>query len=266
MRRSFALGVEYDGSAYCGWQVQPGVRTVQAELERSVALFLGEKTPTICAGRTDTGVHALYQVASLETAVDRPLRSWVRALNARLTRTVAVRWVREVPEGFHARFNALSRTYEYWIWNHPVRSPLLHGRTGWVFRPLSVDRMREGAAFLLGEHDFTSFRAAECQAATPVRHVTRLEIGRKGDLVGIRIEANAFLQHMVRNIVGALVYVGTGRCDPAWIKEVLEARCRSVSAPTFDAAGLYFTAVHYAGGFLPEPPPGPFGRFPAEGN
>lgn len=257
---TLALGVEYDGSAFNGWQVQPDRPSVQEALERAIFEFLRVETPTICAGRTDAGVHATHQVVSLSTDIDRPMQSWVRALNTYLPRSVAVRWARPVTDDFHARFSARSRTYEYWILNDPVRSPVFEGRTGWAFRPLDEARMREGARYLLGEHDFTSFRAAECQAATPVRTVTRLEVARVGSLVGVKIEANAFLQHMVRNIVGALIYVGTGREDPLWIKEVLEAKNRSVAAPTFSPSGLYLTGVGYPEHDLPRETGGPFGR------
>lgn len=258
MSRTIALGVEYDGSAFSGWQTQPDVLTVQDALEAALGRFLDAPTPTICAGRTDAGVHATHQVVSFTTDAVRAPESWVRALNSFLPRTVAVRWMRPVPDDFHARFSARSRTYEYWILNDPVRSPLYEGRTGWFFRPLDVEAMREGAVHLLGEHDFTSFRAAECQAHSPVRTVEMLEIARTGRLVGIRIRANAFLQHMVRNIVGTLLYVGSGRNAPGWVAEVLAARSRAAAAPTFSPSGLYLTGVGYPDADLPAFGPGPF--------
>ncbi len=254
-----ALGIEYDGSPYNGWQVQPDCPSVQATLEAAIERFVCQRVPTICAGRTDTGVHATHQVVSLDAPVSRPMESWVRALNTFLPASVAVRWARAVPEDFHARYSARSRTYEYWILNDAVRSPVLERRTGWVFRPLEVERMRAGARHLIGEHDFSSFRAAECQAATPVREVTNLDIIRQGRLVGIRISANAFLQHMVRNIVGTLIYVGTGREKPDWVREVLEARTRSAAAPTFSPSGLYLTGVRYEGDPVPSAGASPFG-------
>lgn len=263
MTRMIALGIEYDGCAFNGWQVQPDRPTVQSALEDALFEFLRVRTPTFCAGRTDAGVHAVGQVVSFSTEVERPIESWVRALNTFLPKSVAVRWARHVPDDFHARFSARSRTYEYWMLNDPVRSPAHWGRTGWVFRPLDVERMRAGARHLLGEHDFTSFRAAECQAATPVRTVTRLDLVRRGRLVGMRIEANAFLQHMVRNIVGALVYVGTGREEPDWVREVLEAKNRSAAAPTFSPSGLYLTGVGYPGIDVPQSAEGPYGAFEA---
>lgn len=247
-----ALGIEYRGTDFNGWQIQPDCPSVQKTLETALERFLCEKTPTICAGRTDTGVHATHQVVSIDTNALRTERSWVRGVNSFLPPSVAVRWARHVPDDFHARFSARARTYEYWIYNDPVRSPVLADLTGWVFRPLDVERMLEASVHLLGEHDFTSFRAAECQAATPVRTVRRLQLTRRGPMIGVRIEANAFLQHMVRNIVGALIYVGTGRESPAWMKAVLEARCRAEAAPTFSPNGLYLTGVAYEG--LPDLP------------
>lgn len=261
MSRTVALGIEYDGGAFSGWQTQPDVLTVQDVLEAALARFLNAPTPTICAGRTDAGVHATHQVVSFATEAERTPESWVRALNTFLPKTVSVRWMRPVPEDFHARFSARSRTYEYWILNDPVRSPIYEGRTGWCFRPLDVERMRMGAKHLLGEHDFTSFRASECQASSPVRTIELLEVVRTGRLVGVRIRANAFLQHMVRNIVGTLLYVGTGRNDPDWVGEVLAAKSRALAAPTFSPSGLYLTGVGYpehAAFNLPETGPGPF--------
>ena len=181
-----ALGIEYRGTGFNGWQIQPDCPSVQQALEDALETFLQVKTPTMCAGRTDTGVHAMQQVVSIETQADRPERSWVRGLNTYLPPGVAVRWARRVDDDFHARFSARSRTYEYWIYNDPVRSPILDDLTGWVFRPLDVERMREGAACLVGEHDFTSFRASECQASGPVRTIRRLELERRGRLIGVR--------------------------------------------------------------------------------
>lgn len=254
-----ALGIEYRGTGFNGWQIQPDCPSVQQALEDALETFLQVKTPTMCAGRTDTGVHAMQQVVSIETQADRPERTWVRGLNTYLPPGVAVRWARLVDDDFHARFSARSRTYEYWIYNDPVRSPILDDLTGWVFRPLDVERMREGAACLVGEHDFTSFRASECQASGPVRTIRRLELERRGRLIGVRIEANAFLQHMVRNIVGTLIYVGTGREKPEWVEEVLKARSRAAAAPTFSPNGLYLMGVGYEDPSIPAAGPSPFG-------
>jgi tRNA pseudouridine38-40 synthase len=249
-----ALGLEYDGAAFSGWQTQPNGAAAQDAVERALAQFAGEPIATICAGRTDAGVHASYQVIHFDTNVERPLHAWVRGVNRFLSSAIAVRWARAVPDRFHARFGALARRYDYWLLDDPVRSPLSERRVGWVFRPVDADAMHAAAQLLVGKHDFTSFRAAECQAATPVRDVTQLEVRRFGRHVRARIVANAFLHHMVRNIVGSLVAVGTGRQPIAWVAEVLAARSRALAAPTFSAAGLYLTLVEYDSSFdLPRP-------------
>jgi len=240
-----ALGLEYDGSAFTGWQTQSGGTGVQDALERALQMFATERIATICAGRTDAGVHATYQVVHIDTAIDRPLQSWVRGVNRWLPRSAAVRWAVRVPDDFHARFGASARRYDYWLLNDPVRSPLAESRVGWVYRPLDEEAMRAGACHLIGTHDFSSFRAAECQAASPVRELRELRIDRFGRLFRLRFVANAFLHHMVRNLVGTLVYVGLGRQPPEWVREVLEARDRNAAAPTFAAAGLYLTHVQY---------------------
>jgi tRNA pseudouridine38-40 synthase len=240
-----ALGLEYDGAAFCGWQTQPGGGAVQDALEQALAQFAGQPIATVCAGRTDAGVHATAQLVHLDAPVQRPLQAWVRGVNRYLPASVAVRWVRAVPEDFHARFSATGRGYDYWLLADPVRSPLHQARVGWVFRPLDVAAMQAAAHLLVGTHDFTSFRAAECQAASPVRELRELSITRHGRLIRVRAVANAFLQHMVRNLVGTLVYVGLGRQPPVWAQEVLHARNRAAAAPTFAAAGLYLTRVDY---------------------
>lgn len=240
-----ALGIEYNGSEFCGWQTQPTMPNVQDELEKALAQFVTQPVSTICAGRTDTGVHATHQVVDFVSPVNRPLASWIRGVNTFLPDTVSVRWAREVPEDFSSRFSATERTYEYWIVNDPVRSPLHKGKAGWVFRPCDEKKMQEAAQCLLGEHDFTSFRASECQAKTPVRIMHEVNVCRYGNMIGIRLRANAFLHHMVRNIVGSLVYVGIGREPVDWIQRVLEAKNRAVAAPTFSAEGLYLVGVQY---------------------
>ena len=240
-----ALGIEYNGAAFCGWQTQPEVPNVQDTLESALKAFATVPISTVCAGRTDTGVHATHQVVDFEVPVTRPMTAWVRGVNTFLPSGVAVRWAKEVPDDFSARFSATERTYEYWILNDPVRSPLMNGLVGWVFRPCDEVKMQEAAQYLLGEHDFTSFRASECQAKSPVRTIHEVTFKRYDRMIGIRLRANAFLHHMVRNIVGSLVYVGTGRESVAWFKEVLEARNRTVAAPTFAAAGLYLVGVRY---------------------
>ncbi len=243
--QTVALGIEYGGQNYFGWQTQPDGRTVQDVLEAALERFLTVPVATICAGRTDRGVHGTHQVVSIASPLKRAEASWVRGVNTFLPDDIAVKWARTVPEGFHARFDAISRTYQYWIYNSPVRSPVMHGRTGWVWRPLDAERMHRAAQCLVGEHDFTSFRAAECQAATPVRTISELTVTRRGELICVQISANAFLQHMVRNIVGSLIYVGTGRESEEWLAAVLAARSRAVAAPTFDPAGLYLVGVRY---------------------
>ncbi len=240
-----ALGIEYDGSAFCGWQTQPHEANVQDTLEAALSRFAVSPIATICAGRTDAGVHATHQVVDFETALNRPMANWVRGVNTFLPPEVRVRWAKEVPSDFSARFSATERTYEYWILNDPIRRPLMNARVGWVFRPLDEQKMQEAANCLLGEHDFTSFRASQCQAKSPVRLMHEITVCRMGNMVGIRLRANAFLHHMVRNIVGSLVYVGTGREPVVWMKQVLDAKNRTVAAPTFAADGLYLTGVRY---------------------
>jgi len=249
-----ALGLEYEGRAFTGWQTQLGGTAVQDAVERALAAFAGAPIATICAGRTDSGVHASYQVVHLDTCVDRPLDAWVRGVNRFLPSAVAVRWSRKVPETFHARYSAIGRRYDYWILNDPVRSPLADRRVGWAFRPLDQAAMHEAAQSLLGSHDFTSFRAAECQAATAVRDLRQCDVQRFGRLIRVRVMANAFLHHMVRNIVGTLVYVGLHRHSPEWAAQVLAARDRAQAAPTYAAEGLYLTHVQYDAGFDLPPP------------
>lgn len=240
-----ALGLSYDGSGWQGWQTQPHGETVQDRLEAALNRFVGQPVDTVCAGRTDAGVHAALQVVHIDTSVSRSAQSWVRGVNAHLPPSIAVRWSREVDETFHARFSATARTYVYALYNDPVRSPLKEGRAGWFHLPLDVAAMQAGARHLLGEHDFSAFRAAECQAASPVRTLRRLEIQRRGRMVYFVLEANAFLHHMVRNIVGSLVTVGKGKEASDWIASVLASRDRARAAATFSPSGLYLAAVEY---------------------
>lgn len=240
-----ALGLEYDGSGFCGWQSQPGGCGVQDVLEQALAAIAGEPVSAVTAGRTDTGVHAIGQVVHFDTEVERPDNAWVRGVNAHLPKSVAVTWARRVDEPFHARFSALERRYVYILLNRPSRPGLLQGKVGWHHAPLDLDAMREGARHLIGEHDFSAFRAAECQAKTPVKILRELEIVRSGEFLVFHLRANAFLHHMVRNLVGSLVYVGKGKHPPAWIKELLEHRDRRLAAPTFAPDGLYLAGVGY---------------------
>ncbi|OIP10484.1 MAG: tRNA pseudouridine(38-40) synthase TruA, partial [Betaproteobacteria bacterium CG2_30_59_46] len=216
-----ALGVEYDGSHFCGWQSQLSGCGVQDILERALEGIAGKPLRVVTAGRTDTGVHALHQVVHFDTDVARPDSAWVRGVNALLPDSVAVLWARPVSDEFHARFSAVSRNYHYLLLNHPVRPALLSGKVGWFHQPLDVEAMRQGAQFLLGEHDFTAFRAAECQAKSPIKHLQQIGIATSGEYILFDFTANAFLHHMVRNLVGSLVYVGKGKHSPAWVRELL---------------------------------------------
>ena len=240
-----ALGIEYAGAAFSGWQSQPHGNTVQDVLESALTAVAGHPVRVACAGRTDAGVHALAQVAHFDTAAVRPETAWVRGVNAHLPAQVAVTWAREVGDGFHARFSARSRAYRYLLSNRPVRPALLDGRVGWFHAPLDIAAMRAAAACLIGEHDFSAFRAAECQAKSPVKHLYRADIVAQGDCFVFDFHANAFLHHMIRNLVGSLVYVGKGRYPAGWLHEVLLGRDRKRAAPTFAAAGLYFAGVEY---------------------
>lgn len=240
-----AIGVEYDGSSFAGWQSQTHGNTVQDVLERALSHVADNRIRTACAGRTDAGVHALAQVVHFDAPTRRPLSAWVRGTNAHLPPTVAVRWAVPVPDGFHARFSAIARRYRYVLLNRPVRPALLNGKVGWFHQPLDVRAMAAGATHLLGEHDFTAFRAAECQAKSPIKHLHQATVTRHNDLIVFELQASAFLHHMVRNVVGALVYVGKGSHPPAWIAELLSGRDRSRAAPTFSAAGLYFAGADY---------------------
>lgn len=240
-----ALGIEYDGSGFCGWQTQPAGCAVQDRLELACAGIAGLPVKTVCAGRTDAGVHALGQVVHFDCEVERPLSAWVRGVNALLPPAMAVTWAQPVADDFHARFSARARAYRYVLLNDAVRPAADHGRVGWFHLPLDVAVMRAAAACLVGEHDFSAFRAAECQAHSPVRTLHEISIEQSGPYVIFGFRANAFLHHMVRNIVGSLVYVGKGRHGPQWLSEVLHGRDRALAAPTFDAAGLYLMHVEY---------------------
>ena len=240
-----ALGISYLGTAYEGWQSQPSRRTVQDRLEEALAQFTTAPVSTVCAGRTDAGVHALMQVAHLDTPLAREEFSWVRGTNRFLPPDIAVQWARHVPEEFHSRASATSRRYAYVLLESPVRPSIEAGRAGWVFRPLDGDAMRQAAAHLLGTHDFTSLRASECQAKSPVKTLTRAQVSRRGAYWRFDFEADAFLHHMIRNIMGCLVAVGQGLRPPAWIRDVIAARSRDAAAPTFSPEGLYFLGPVY---------------------
>ena len=255
-----ACRVEYDGSAYNGWQVQPheGVATVQGTLEKALAVVAGRPVRVHCAGRTDTGVHGFSQVVHFDAPASRGSKAWVLGSNANLPLDVRVHWAHQVAPEFHARFSARSRRYRYLIANTTVRPALMVGRVAWHRRPLDAAAMHEAARCLLGEQDFSAFRAASCQSTTPMREVRDVSVVRQGDLVLVDICANAFLHHMVRNIVGSLLAVGDGRRRDDWLLQVLEGGDRTVAADTAPACGLYLVAVEYPASFgLPETPHGP---------
>ena len=240
-----ALGVEYDGSPFFGWQSQPDVSNVQDALQTALSSIASEPVSILAAGRTDTGVHALEQVVHFDTHAERPLSAWVRGANALLPESIAVLWAHPVPEEFHARFSAQARSYQYVLINRPSRSAVHHGKVGWFHALLDMEAMREAATYLLGEHDFSAFRSSECQAKSPVKNLAQLDIQRNGDTLIFDLNADAFLHHMVRNIIGCLVYVGKGKHPPQWMKEVLESRNRNRAAPTFAPDGLYLRRITY---------------------
>lgn len=241
-----AFGVEYDGSKFCGWQRQmAAVRTVQACVEKALSRVADSQVKVYCAGRTDAGVHASGQVIHIDTPARRSMRSWILGANTNLPSDVSVVWAQDVDEDFHARFTATSRTYQYVICNRPARPGLWASRVSFIYRPLDCVRMLHTAQCLVGKHDFSSFRAAGCQAQDPVRAVRRIDVRRAGDFVIITIEANAFLQHMVRNIVGTLLPIGDGSKSSRWFRHVLDARDRTVAGITASPNGLYLVAVGY---------------------
>jgi len=254
-----ALCIEYDGSAFKGWQLQRhGVRTVQGELESALQRVAAHPVRVSCAGRTDTGVHAAGQVVHFDTEAQRQPRNWVLGANVNLPHDVAVSWACEVPDDFHARFSAQSRSYRYLILNRPTRSSLLARRVTWIHRPLDADLMHRAGQALVGTHDFSSYRAVACQAKSPIRTLHRLDVIRHGELIELRVHANAFLHHMIRNIAGVLMTIGRGEASPDWAASVLELRDRTLGGVTAPPDGLYFERVWYPERFrLPLSPPVP---------
>lgn len=240
-----ALMVEYDGSQYHGWQEQTGLHTVQHKLEQALAHVADCEVAVVCAGRTDTGVHATNQIIHFDCQSERSIRSWIHGANSFLPKDICVKWGREMPDEFHARYSALSRRYRYIIYNSPIRPALLRCNVTWQYRQLDHRLMHEASQSLLGEQDFTSFRSVECQSKTPMRNVHSLDVVRDGDFIIIDITANAFLHHMVRNIAGVLIAVGTGRKPVPWVAEVLSAKDRRLGAETAPPYGLYLIGVIY---------------------
>jgi tRNA pseudouridine38-40 synthase len=244
-----AVGVEYDGRGFHGWESQARGRTVQSALELALSRVADAPVRTVCAGRTDARVHGLAQVAHFDTGAERSDRAWVFGANSNLPKDVSVLWSLRAAPDFHARFSATARHYRYVILNRPMRPAALHGRVAWECRALDATRMAAAAATLLGEHDFSAFRAAGCQARSPVRTVHRLDVTRDGDFVLLEVSANAFLQHMVRNLAGVLMAIGMGRQPIHWARQVLEGRDRRRGGVTAPPDGLYFTGVDYPVGF-----------------
>jgi len=240
-----ALGIEYDGTDFSGWQRLSHGRSVQAEVERALSFVAAHAVEVACAGRTDAGVHARCQVVHFDSDAVRTERAWVLGANSRLPRDVAVLWARPVADAFHARFSARARRYRYTILNRPVRAALAARFVTWERVPLDAAAMQRAAQALVGEHDFSAFRTVACQANSPNRHVREISISREGDEVRVEIEANAFLHHMVRNIVGSLLPVGRGERGEDWPGELLRGRDRSVAGPTAPASGLTFLAPRY---------------------
>lgn len=249
-----ALGVEYNGHAYSGWQAQKeDVETVQETLEAALSSVANTQVRVICAGRTDTGVHGAEQVVHFDTDVTRTERGWVYGANANLPSDVCVLWAVPVSDDFHARFSARRRRYQYVIFNRNVRPTYLAYRTTWEYRPLDAERMQAAANHLIGKHDFNAYRAVACQAKSPIKEVLNLKVTRQGQFVLIDIEATAFLHHMVRNIAGVLMEIGAGNREPIWAKDILETRDRSKGGVTAKPYGLYLAGVSYEDTFkLPQ--------------
>lgn len=249
----WALGVEYLGMRYCGWQRQLHCDSVQAHIEGALSQIAAEPVKVFCAGRTDTGVNAIGQVIHFESSVERPERAWLQGSNTHLPDDIRISWIKPVDTSFHARFSAFARQYRYVIFNRPVRSAVLSGRVTWERKPLDSNIMQLAAQALVGEHDFSSFRASECQAKHARRHLHMIEVSRRGDMVFIDIKANAFLHHMVRNMAGTLMQVGRGDAPAEWVEALLALKDRAKATVTAPATGLYFVNAFYPSEFeLPQ--------------
>jgi len=243
-----AIAIEYNGAGYCGWQSQPNGCGVQDRVEAALNDFLADPArpiSVVCAGRTDTGVHAALQVVHFDCAIERDDVAWVRGVNAYLPPSIRILWAKQVSDEFHARFSAISRTYRYLLLNDAVEAGIMRGQVGWFHLPLKLEPMQEAANLLLGEHDFSAFRAAECQAKSPIKVMHEVDIEHNGRLLSMKFRANAFLHHMIRNIVGELVYVGCGRHSLADFQRIFDGRDRAKAAPTFAPDGLYLSDIEY---------------------
>lgn len=241
-----ALGVEYDGHGFYGWQKQQGLTTIQGQLESALSIIANEPIHLFCAGRTDAGVHATAQVTHFDTQANRSLKAWVMGTNTHLPPQISVRWAQAVDDQFHARFSAVSRTYHYLIFNNPFKPAILHSRVTWHAYPLDEKRMQAAANYLIGELDFTSFRASECDSKSPMRNVHHITVQRHHEFISVEIQANAFLHHMVRNIMGVLLKIGEGLREPDWALTVLQAKDRRLAAETAPPTGLYLIHVGYS--------------------
>ncbi len=245
-----ALGIEYNGHGFWGWQVQESLPTIQGHLESALSQIADEPIKLFCAGRTDAGVHATGQIAHFDTQSVRSMRAWTFGPNALLPPNIAVCFAQQIPDDFHARYTALSRHYRYIIYNYPSRPALLAGRVAWYYDVLNIATMQQAAHYLIGEHDFSAFRSAQCESKTPMRNVQSFKITRSDQYIIFEITANAFLHHMVRNIVGTLLKVGAGFQEPEWVQAVLQSKDRRTAGATADPAGLYLTQVTYPPNYL----------------
>jgi tRNA pseudouridine38-40 synthase len=240
-----ALAIEYDGASYCGWQSQTHACGVQDYVEAAIANIAMHSVRVHAAGRTDTGVHALCQIVHFDTDTTRPHTAWVRGVNAFLPSSIRVLWAKQVPDAFHARFSAQQRRYQYLLVNTPVAPAIHASKAGWYHLPLDIAAMQSAIAYLRGEHDFSAFRASECQAKSPIKQVQIANVQQHGEQFIFEFAANAFLHHQVRNMVGALIYVGNGKHAPSFIQDLLAQKNRTLSPPTFSPNGLYLAGVQY---------------------
>lgn len=245
-----ALGVEYNGTHYHGWQSQESVSSIQSELERALSQVADSSITVTAAGRTDRGVHAKHQIVHFDSPVTRDMSAWVRGTNTHLPNDIVVLWAQAVDENFHARYSAIARRYEYYIYNHPVRSALWHQRATWHYKPLNIQAMQIAAKHLIGEHDFNAYRSVECQSQTSIRELFHLNISQEGRMICLDVKANAFLHHMVRNIVGVLLPIGEGKASTDWTKQVLTSKMRTEAGVTAKPDGLYLAEVSYPEGML----------------